>query len=86
TSYESVGFGRALLRESVGEKRALLGDADFNKQHSDSNSTGLIEITRSSDQKVRDLRDWSASRSRFLEDISTGKITYYFSAEHQTTA
>lgn len=75
-----------LLREAVGEKRALLGDPDFNKQHSDSNSTGLIEITRSGEPVVRDLRGWDATRSRFLEDVAQGKITYYFSPEHETTA
>ena len=75
-----------LLRETVGEKRALLGDADFNKQHSDSNSTGLIELTRSGEPLVRDLRAWDEPHSRFLDDIVQGKITYYFSSEHETTA
>ncbi|MEK7357833.1 MAG: hypothetical protein AAB250_15385, partial [Bdellovibrionota bacterium] len=74
-----------LLREKVGDKLALLGDQDFNKQHSDSNSTGLIEVTRSKDPMVRDLRAWDSPRSRFLEDIAQGKITYYFSPDHATT-
>ncbi|MES2964141.1 MAG: hypothetical protein V4760_09650 [Bdellovibrionota bacterium] len=75
-----------LLREAVGEKRALLGDADFNKQHSDSNSTGLIEVTRSNQPTVRDLRNWNEPRSRFLRDLAEGRISFYFSPEHETSA
>ncbi|MES2962381.1 MAG: hypothetical protein V4760_00730, partial [Bdellovibrionota bacterium] len=75
-----------LLREHRGEKRALLGDADFSNQHSDSNSTGLIELTRSGEPVVRDLRDWTNPRSRYLSDVAAGLITFYFSPKHESSA
>jgi len=77
-----------LLRSKLGDKQALLGDPDFHNQHTDSNSTGLIEITspQNGDWIVRDLRQWDEPDNHFLEDVLKGKLHYYFSAEHNATS
>ena len=76
-----------LLRQDMGDKQALLNNPDFLNQHTDSNSTGLIEITeRSHEATVKDLRDWDSKRPQFLRDVADGKIHYYFSTEHETTS
>ncbi len=80
------------LRESQGTpgqyyKEALLNDFDFNNQHSDSNSTGLIEITRPNDnRRIKDLRNWNAPNPTFLSDAAQSQITYYWSMKHFETA
>ncbi|MES2965110.1 MAG: hypothetical protein V4760_14590 [Bdellovibrionota bacterium] len=76
-----------LLREKRGEKIALLENADFLDQHTDSNSTGLIEITKAAaGETVRDLRDWKSRVPFFLRDVAEGKIHYYDSPRHSTTS
>lgn len=81
------------LRHSIGEpgqlgyKESLLDDFGFLNQHSDSNSTGLIEITTPAlnDHIVRDLKDWNNPDSTFLMDTVNGTIKFYFSATHDET-
>jgi hypothetical protein len=77
-----------LLRQDMGDKQALLNNPDFMNQHTDSNSTGMIEITKPSagDAVVRDLRDWNSKSPYFLQDVLNGKIHYYFSPSHGSTA
>jgi hypothetical protein len=78
------------LRERRGDKDALLDDFSFSHQHTDSHSTGMIELTdpQPGEARVRDLRDWSPPRGRspqFLRDVAEGKIHYYFSPRHAET-
>jgi hypothetical protein len=60
------------LREKVGDKEALLDNPNFLNQHTDSNSTGLIELTGSQElggaepggqsaAVVKDLRYWKSN-------------------------
>jgi len=69
-----------------GYKEALLNDAEFSNQHTDSNSTGMIEISETQEPVVRDLRDWNSQAPIFLRDVAEGKIHYYYSEHHQQTA
>lgn len=78
------------LRVPIGNKTPLLNDYDFLNQHTDSHSTGLIEMTEGykndSTSVVRDLRDWDNQRDpAFLKDVADGKLNYYFSPRHKTT-
>jgi len=77
-----------LLRTGTKDKMALLDNPDFLNQHTDSNSTGMIEVTRpqKNDWAVRDLRDWDRRDNFFLEDVRLGKLHYYFSNKHETTS
>ncbi len=76
-----------LLRQTVGDKLALLGNPDFLNQHTDSNSTGMVDLTATSESEiVKDLRDWSSRSPQFLRDVLEGKIHFYFSPLHQTTS
>ena len=74
-----------LLKESSGNKEALLNNPDFLNQHSDSNSTGMIEVTDSQEPLVKDLRDWDSETPHFLKDVQKGEITYYHSKKHKQT-
>jgi hypothetical protein len=76
-----------LLRQDMGDKQALLNNPDFLNQHTDSNSTGMVEITKpsSGESVVRDLRDWESKNPYFLQDVLNGKIHYYFSPSHGST-
>jgi hypothetical protein len=76
-----------LLRQDMGDKQALLNTPDFLNQHTDSNSTGMIEITEphAGDPVVRDLRDWDSKDPYFLRDVREGKLHYYFSPKHAQT-
>jgi hypothetical protein len=49
------------LRKSRGDKDALLDDFNFAHQHTDSHSTGMIELTDPApgESRIRDLRDWT---------------------------
>lgn len=71
-----------------GYKEAILESPDFMNQHTDSNSTGLVELTDPprGEARVRDVRDWTSKPSQFSEDVANGTIKYYFSATHETTA
>jgi hypothetical protein len=73
------------LREQIDDKEPLLNNADFLNQHTDSNSTGMIELTHSSEAVIRDLRDWGSDHPQFLKDIAEGKPHYYYSGKHGTT-
>jgi hypothetical protein len=76
-----------LLRGDIGALGGVLTNVDFARQHSDSYSTGLIEITENkSGPIVRDARAWEAGENRFLNDVSSGRITYLPSAAHGLTA
>ncbi|MFL5814728.1 MAG: hypothetical protein ACJ763_14230 [Bdellovibrionia bacterium] len=76
-----------LLRQDMGDKQALLNNPDFLNQHTDSNSTGMIEISEphAGDPVVRDLRDWDSKDPYFLRDVREGKLHYYFSPLHSQT-
>ena len=69
-----------------GFKEALLNDADFNNQNTDSNSVGMVELTKSKDSVVRDLRHWKGKESPFLEDAVNNRIRFFRSAKHSTTS
>src|SRR6185437_14502385 len=76
-----------LLRGSRGDKLAILNNPDFLNQHTDSNSTGLIEVTQPArgDPIVRDARDWNSKEPFFLKDVAEGKLHFYFSPSHEGT-
>lgn len=81
------------LRESIGKpgqkeyKEALLNSFDFLNQNTDSNSTGLIEVTpATSETIVSDLRDMSSNPCQFLKDVTTGTLHYYTSEKHFETS
>ncbi len=77
------------LREASYNKGAILDDFGFMNQHTDSNSTGMIELTNPPQHEsvVRDIRDWKNDNdSQFLKDVHEGKLTYYFSPTHAQTA
>jgi hypothetical protein len=82
-----INWDVRLLREKMNGNEALLNNPDFLNQHTDSNSTGLIEITRpsSGESVVRDLRDWNSKEPFFLKDIQAGKLHYYHSPTHAQT-
>jgi hypothetical protein len=73
------------LRENFGDKLALLNNRNFLDQHTDSNSTGMIDLSPKAEMTVRDLRDWNNPKPQFLNDVSEGKIHYYFSGLHDST-
>lgn len=74
---------------SLGErdfKEALLDDVDFNDQNSDSNSTGMVELTVSTEPVVRDLRHWKHGENVFLRDTLNNQISYERNPRHFTTS
>jgi hypothetical protein len=77
-----------LLGQKRGDKESLLGNPDFLNQHTDSNSTGMIELTDppQGQARVRDLRDWNNPRPAFFEDARLGQLHFYFSELHGTTS
>lgn len=76
-----------LLKTDMGEKQALLNNADFLNQHTDSNSVGMIEITQNAQEPhIRDLRDWNNPQSAFIKDIVEMRLRYYFSSKHDQTS
>jgi hypothetical protein len=76
-----------LLTQDMGDKQAILNNPDFMNQHTDSNSTGMIEITKphAGENVVRDVRDWNSKEPYFLKDVHDGMLHYYFSPLHETT-
>jgi hypothetical protein len=76
-----------LLTQDMGDKLAILNNPDFMNQHTDSNSTGMIEITKPKpgESAVRDVRDWNSKEPYFLKDVREGKLHYYFSPLHHST-
>ena len=81
-----------MLETKRGDKEPLLNQPDFLNQHTDSNSTGLIEVTapKKGEFAIRDLRDWDADWKKyppqFFTDIAEGKLHYYFSDTHSETS
>jgi hypothetical protein len=75
-----------LLKAQIGDKEALLDNPDYLNQHTDSNSTGMIELTESQDPLIRDLRDWNSKEPIFLKDIESSTLHYYYSPLHDTTS
>jgi hypothetical protein len=73
-----------LLNEQRADKEAILG-FDFQNQHTDSHSTGLIDVM-DCDDCIKDARDMSNPRSAFLIDIYEAKLHYYFSPKHHLTS
>jgi hypothetical protein len=73
------------LRQAIGTKAALLGNPDFLNQHTDSNSTGMIDLTPGSNDIIKDLRDWNNPHSQFHQDLLEGKIHFYYSNNHDST-
>lgn len=72
---------------SVGYKEAVLDDQDFEFQNTDSNSIGMIEVTRTHGEAVvRDLKHWNELQSIFLQDTLKNRITYFRSNKHFTTS
>lgn len=76
------------LRYPSQDKGGLLEDFGFMHQNTDSNSTGMVELTEPpiGQSVIRDLRDWhSTGTSQFLQDITDGTLTYYSSTRHHET-
>jgi len=75
------------LNDAHGDKGGLLGDFGFTNQHTDSNSTGMIELTDppEGESVVRDIRDWKSSKPAFLKDVVQGRLTFYHSPNHSQT-
>jgi hypothetical protein len=76
-----------LLTQDMGDKLAILDNPDFLNQHTDSNSTGLIEVTQPQEGEpvVRDIKSWNSKEPYFLKDVRDGTIRYYFSPLHEST-
>ncbi len=74
------------LPGGTGFKEALLDDADFAKQNSDSHSVGMIELTSSHEPVVRDLRSWNQVDSIFFEDVLKNRISFFRSPDHNLTS
>lgn len=76
-----------LLREDLGDKEAPLTNRNFREQHTDSHSTGMVEITDppEGESVVRDVRDWGPNSGRFLDDVLARKLHFYFSPTHGET-
>ena len=75
------------LKKDRADKGAILGDYDFLNQHSDSNSTGLIEITKppTGEPRLRDVRDWDSKAPAFLTDLLEDRLHFYYAANHFKT-
>lgn len=76
------------LKEPLGDKGGLLEDFGFMNQNTDSNSTGMVELTDppEGESVVRDLRDWhNKENSKFLQDVTEGALTFYSSHRHYET-
>ncbi len=84
---EKTAWEVRLLTQDIGDKQAILNSPDFMNQHTDSNSTGMIEITKPKDGEsvVRDVRGWNSKEPNFLKDVHDGALHYYFSPLHETT-
>ena len=75
-----------LLNEKRLDKDSIMG-ADFQNQHTDSHSTGLIEMMDCEGfDCVKDVRDMKNPRSVFLKDLYEAKLHYYFSKKHSQTS
>ena len=74
-----------LLNEQRLDKDPIMG-ADFQNQHTDSHSTGLIEMMDCEGfDCVKDVRDIKNPQPAFLMDVFEAKLHYYFSKKHKKT-
>ncbi len=75
-----------LLHEKNGDKESLFS-FDFQNQHSDSYSTGLIDLMEcESFDCVKDVRAFEQEVSPFLKDVFHNEISFYYSPNHFKTA
>jgi len=70
----------------VGFKEALLNDLDFTYQNTDSNSLAMVEISKSKEPKIRDLKSWNEQESTFVDDVLENQITYLRNPNHFKSA
>lgn len=85
---KAAGWEVRSIKDSHGDKGGLLGDFGFMNQHTDSNSTGMVELTQppAGESVVRDIRDWTNNQNpAFLKDVDEGRLTYYHSPKHTET-
>lgn len=85
---KTAGWEVRSLTEARGDKGGIIGDFGFMNQHTDSNSTGMVELTDPppGETIVRDIRHWSQSQvPTFLKDVTDGNLTFYFSERHAET-
>ncbi len=89
---KAAGWEVRSIKEALGDKGGLLGDFGFMHQHTDSNSTGMVELTDSpkgeakDESVVRDIREWENNRDpAFLKDVAQGRLTFYHSPKHEET-
>lgn len=74
-----------LLNESRADKDPILG-SDFQNQHTDSHSTGLIEMMDCEGfDCIKDVRDMENEKSQFLLDLYEANLHYYYSDLHHST-
>lgn len=74
-----------LLRESRADKDAILG-FDFQNQHTDSHSTGLIDLMPCEENEcIKDIKNFNTGHNQFLEDIHQGLIKFYYAEKHKQT-
>ncbi len=86
---KSAGWEVRSIKEARGDKGGLLGDFGFMNQHTDSNSTGMVELTDPprGESIIRDIRDWENNKDpAFLKDVDEGRLTFYHSPRHQETS
>ena len=75
-----------LLNEQRADKDPIMG-SDFQNQHTDSHSTGLIEMLDcESFDCIKDVRDFKKEQSQFLLDVYEAKLHYYFNDKHEKTS
>ncbi|MBF0367752.1 MAG: hypothetical protein HQK50_19450, partial [Oligoflexia bacterium] len=82
------------LRHQLGPKEALLSNSEIAYQHTDSLSSGFIEITQNNPKhrpEIHDLKKWSDGTETkhlypFVNDILEGHNNYRFNPKHGETA
>ena len=76
------------FRHAIGYKPAVIGNPDFQNQNTDSNSTGLIELTdpKEGRSRIQDLRGFREGEGRFFQDLMEGRISYYNTSLHENTS
>ncbi len=85
---KAAGWEVRSIKEARGDKGGLLGDFGFMNQHTDSNSTGMVELTdpKPGESVIRDIRDWDNNKDpTFLKDVEEGRLTFYHSLKHSET-
>jgi formylglycine-generating enzyme required for sulfatase activity len=85
---KAAGWEVRSIKDAHGDKGGLLGDFGFMNQHTDSNSTGMVELTDppAGQSVVRDIRDFDNNKDpAFLKDVDEGRLTFYHSPKHTET-